>query len=155
MSEPRIDASSVAPLEAYKFVFKVVTRQSDSWGEAGHIDNAALSSLFNDARAVFFVSVLGESFFANTEARSLLLKRITTDFFGEARYPGDLDIGAAVDHVGRSSLNMRLATFRDGECLNLCRMVMVNTEHRRPAPFTDEERALFMAHSLPGVQAGA
>jgi acyl-CoA thioesterase FadM len=60
---------------------------------------------------------------------------------------GELAIGVAVEHVGRSSLRLRMEPGQRGEVCAVATVTLVAFDYasRRPVPLTDGQRAAFAA----------
>lgn len=79
-----------------------------------------------------------------------VIARLELEFLGEMHWPGTVEIGTRLDHVGRSSLTMAQSLF-----LRDCRVadarstvVLVDRSTRRPTPFPQETAAAL--HALTG-----
>ena len=69
---------------------------------------------------------------------------IGADYIEELYYPGTVDIGTAVRHVGKSSFHLGHGIFADGVCKAIATSVIVQVQGRplHAVPLTDEQKAL-------------
>jgi acyl-CoA thioester hydrolase len=81
---------------------------------------------------------------AGAEGR-VLLARSSIDYLREGRWPGSLDVGAAVMAVGRTSVTIGLGLFQDAQCIAVSDAVIVKLGDAGPAPWRDDERAALAA----------
>jgi acyl-CoA thioester hydrolase len=104
-----------------------------------HVNNAVFSSFFEAARVTLF----------RDPKRALMpdgltwtLAQITIDYLGEMHWPGTVEIGIGVAHLGRTSAVFEQAIFCEGRCTATARAVnvLMDLQTRRPAPITDEIR---------------
>ena len=65
-----------------------------------------------------------------------VVARLEIDFLGEVNWPGTVEIGTAVDEIGRSSYRFAHALFYKGACAATGRttMVLIDRETRRSRP---------------------
>jgi acyl-CoA thioester hydrolase len=105
-----------------------------------HVNNAVISTLFEAARVSLF----------RDPKRSLMpdgliwtLAQITIDYLGEMHWPGTVDIGIGLGHLGRTSAVFEQALFFEGRCTATAKAVnvLVDLKTRRPTPITDEIRS--------------
>jgi acyl-CoA thioester hydrolase len=71
------------------------------------------------------------------------LAQITIDYLGEMHWPGTVDIGIGLGHLGRTSAVFEQALFFEGRCTATAKAVnvLVDLKTRRPTPITDEIRS--------------
>ena len=93
----------------------------------GHINNVAVVSYYEDARATFNNELLG-LFSLHGSAKAgpfhFLVAQSRVDYLAEAHYPGTFQVGVAIGSIGRSSVVYYAGLFRDGRCLGLCDAVL-------------------------------
>jgi acyl-CoA thioester hydrolase len=96
----------------------------------GHVNNAVYSTYFETGRVGLIYERL------QVEGATSVLRHTEIDFLRELRWPGTVEIGTAVDEIGRSSYRLAQAIFHDGECVAhaLSTMVLIERETRRPRP---------------------
>jgi acyl-CoA thioester hydrolase len=120
------------------------TRWADMDG-FGHMNNARYFELIDTAIDLHLQEVVGGA--VDSLDQIGLFAEIGCRFFREVGYPAPIDLGVAVDHVGRSSIRYRVGFFQ-GDAPTAAaegRAVMVyvdNTRPERPAvPLPDIVRA--------------
>jgi acyl-CoA thioester hydrolase len=118
----------------------------------GHVNNAVFATFFESGRVVILYN---EKYGLIAPGASFVLARLSIDFLGEMRWPGEVEIGTAIAAVGNSSLKFRQALFVSGECVATAEntLVMVDKETHKPRPFTPEHAARIRASApaAPGV----
>ncbi len=110
----------------------------------GHVNNAVFATLLETGR----IEVLRDATAQLTEdGREWVIARLTLDFLGEIRWPGQVDIGTRVQRIGRASVGMEQALFQDGRIVARAETVIVQTdpETRRSTPLSDPVRERFAA----------
>jgi acyl-CoA thioester hydrolase len=117
-----------------------------------HVNNAVFATFFEAGRVV----ILYDAGLGGPDA-SFVLARLSIDYLGEIRWPGEVEIGTAIDTVGNSSLRFRQALFVDGTCVATAEntLVRVDKQTRRPLAFSPEHAARIRASApaAPGSQA--
>jgi len=96
----------------------------------GHVNNAVYSTYFESGRVdVIFDPEQG----LQVPGATTVLARVEIDYLRELRWPGTVEIGTAVEEIGRSSYIFRQAVFHDGVCAASARatMVLIDAETRR------------------------
>jgi acyl-CoA thioester hydrolase len=87
------------------------------------------------------------------EGATSVLARLEIDFLKELRWPGTVELGTAVEHIGTSSYVFTQAVFHDGACVAAGRttMVLIDRQTRRarplPAELIERLKRLKMARS--------
>jgi acyl-CoA thioester hydrolase len=108
----------------------------------GHVNNAVFTTLFETGRA----SLLGQPSLNawNNQQYAYVLARLEVDYRAELLWPGIVNVGTGVKSIGRTSLVLAQALFKDDVCvataLNV--MVQVGKASHQPEPFTDAQRAI-------------
>ena len=94
----------------------------------GHVNNAVYSTYLETGRVGLIYDRL------QVEGATSVLARAEIDFLRELRWPGSVEIGTAVDTIGRSSYRLAQAIFHEGVCAADARstMVLIDRETRRP-----------------------
>jgi acyl-CoA thioester hydrolase len=103
----------------------------------GHVNNAVYSTYFESGRVdVIFDPERG----LQVAGATTVLARVEIDYLRELRWPGTVEIGTAVETIGRSSYVFRQGVFHDGACAASARatMVLIDGETRRSRPLPDE-----------------
>lgn len=125
-------------LPCYPYVSPVIARYADVdpfW----HLNNVAIATYFEDARITFAAKLLNIGRLTGGESR-VLLARLAIDYLREGRWPGQLQVGAAVTAVGRTSVTIGLGLFQDDQCIAVSDAVLVRLGDSGPAPWRDDER---------------
>jgi acyl-CoA thioester hydrolase len=117
-----------------------------------HVNNAVFATFFESGRVVILYN---EEYGLISPEASFVLAHLSIDFLGEISWPGEVEIGTAIDTVGNSSLRVRQALFVSGACVATAEntLVRVDKETHRPFPFTPEHAARIRASApaAPGV----
>ncbi|MGD0722243.1 MAG: thioesterase family protein [Roseiarcus sp.] len=121
----------------------VSTRWSDN-DPYGHINNAAYYVFFDAAvNAILIEAGLLDP--ATSETIGLVVENNCV-YFSSLAFPDAIEIGVAVEQVGRSSVRYRLAAFKAGAPLAAAQgrytHVYVARATQRPTPIPDGHRAL-------------
>lgn len=102
----------------------------------GHVNNVAIAAFAETGRLAFdrdvILPLLGGA--------STILARLEIDYLRETHWPGDVEIGSRVIHVGNSSLRIGQGLFRDGTCFATSIAVMVNLRDGVSHPFGADAR---------------
>jgi len=109
----------------------------------GHLKNAPYFQLIDTAIDVHLQETIGEA--ANDTATIGVFAEASCRFFHEIAYPAPIDLGVAVERVGRSSIVYRVGLFQAGDqAAAEGRVVVVyvdGTDPARPAtPLPDAVR---------------
>lgn len=76
------------------------------------------------------------------EGPVFVLAHIAADYIEELYYPGQVDIGTSVRHVGRSSFHLGHGIFFEGVCKAIATSVIVQVQGRplESVPLSDAQR---------------
>lgn len=96
---------------AYPVRFPIQTRFCDT-DASGHINNVALMSYFELARAQYFRHAMGRF---NREGRGFILGSISARFLRQAFFGDELEARVGLSGVGRSSFRLSCRIFRPGD----------------------------------------
>jgi len=109
----------------------------------GHVNNVAYMVFFETGR-VAFLEQFGRPPRDREHGPVFVLAHIAADYIEELYYPGTVDIGTAVRHVGKSSFHLGHGIFTDGECKATATSVIVQVQGRplRSVPLTDDQKEL-------------
>jgi acyl-CoA thioester hydrolase len=109
----------------------------------GHVNNVAYMVYFETGR-VAFLEQLGTPPRDREHGPVFVLAHIAADYIEELYYPGRVDIGTALRHVGNSSFHLGHGIFVDGHCKAVATSVIVQVQGRplRTVPLTDEQKEL-------------
>jgi acyl-CoA thioester hydrolase len=112
------------------------TRWADMDG-FGHMNNARYFELIDTAIDVHLQETTGAAPDADDPDTIGVFAEASCRFFREMSYPSPIDLGVAVEHVGRSSIVYRVGLFQDSDdAAAEGRVVVVyvdNTDPARPA----------------------
>jgi acyl-CoA thioester hydrolase len=108
----------------------------------GHVNNAVFSSFFEAGRVTLFRGPRRDLQLM-PDGLIWTLAQITIDYLGEMHWPGTVEIGIGLAHLGRTSAVFEQALFFEGRCTATAKAVnvLVDLQTRRPAPITDEIRS--------------
>ncbi len=146
-SDDRVGAGRDAPgREDFPVHWPLTTRWADN-DQYGHVNNVAYYSYLDTAVNAWLIQATG------TDIRELpaigIVAQTSCRFLSPLSFPDRLDVGIAMEHVGRSSVAYRLAVFRDGtqEACAVARFVHVYVDRvtRTPVPVPDRIRAALRA----------
>ncbi len=106
----------------------------------GHINNLAIGALAENSRSFFMAEVVKP---ALGDAGLLVAVRVTSNFRQELFFPGEVEVGTAVEKLGGSSLTLGQGLFGADGCAATVETVLVllDADTRRPKPWPDEVRA--------------
>ncbi len=91
----------------------------------GHVNNAAFSTFLETGR----VEILYDpSSPLADEGAAFVIARLTLDFRGEIRWPGEVQIGTRVQRVGRSSVTLEQGLFQGDACVATAETVIVQMD---------------------------
>jgi acyl-CoA thioester hydrolase len=114
----------------------------------GHVNNAVFATYFETGRVGLIYDA--ENGLQVAGATSVVA-RLEIDFLGELRWPGTVEIGTAVEEIGRSSYRFLQAVFHAGAIAASGRttMVLIDSETRRARPLPPELIERLQALRLP------
>jgi acyl-CoA thioester hydrolase len=104
-------ARAAAPIRAdFRRFLSVATRWMDN-DHYGHVNNVAYYSYFDTAVNGFLIEATGVDI--RTLAAIGLVVETSCRYFEPVSFPDRLEVGLAVERLGRSSITYRLGVFRD------------------------------------------
>jgi acyl-CoA thioester hydrolase len=103
----------------------------------GHVNNAVFATYFESGRVGL---IYDQDNGLQVPGATSVVARLEIDFLGEVNWPGTVEIGTAVDEIGRSSYRFTHALFHKGACAATGRttMVLIDRESRRSRPLPPE-----------------
>lgn len=107
----------------------------------GHINNLALESMHENARATMNRSLFPEIYDVAARKFRLVTSQNAVHFLAEAHWPALVTTGAGVGRIGRTSFIASTGLFIDGTCVGVCDTVLVLLDDDGPVPFNDDDRA--------------
>ena len=129
-------------VDSYRFRTIIEPRFGDM-DALRHLNNVALAGIYEEGR-LRFTSTFNHGPIGDARARPVLAE-VRIRYLAEGRYPGALIVGVGVLNIGNSSYVIGQALFQDGGCIGISDVVVVWTEHGRPAPIPDDFRAALKA----------
>ena len=127
-------------LESYPVVGEIAARYGDMDAN-GHLNNLALESLHENARATMNRDLLPSAYDVTRRRIRLVTSQNTVHFLAEAHWPATIATGAGVGRIGRASYVASTALFISGSCIGVCDTVLVALGDDGPVPLPDEFRA--------------
>jgi acyl-CoA thioester hydrolase len=119
----------------------------------GHLNNLALESLHENARAEFNDRIFPGVYRPATRSIRLVSASNVVHFLAEVHWPATIDTGLAVGRLGRTSYVVSTALFVGEDCVSLCDTVLVvlgPDQDDGPIPIPEQARELLGAHLLRG-----
>lgn len=135
------------PLDAYPAKTLQTLRYNDM-DQAGHVNNAVYSTLFEAGRVPILYDPDRQMPPAGCH---FSIVRLTVDFMAEMTWPGEVTIGTGVTRIGGSSVALRQAVFNEGRCCAAAESVVVLTDStaRKSKPLPEHARAWFETLKMP------
>jgi acyl-CoA thioester hydrolase len=102
----------------------------------GHISNAVFAACCQNAR----MEVLSDPNRAPVpDGTHFVIARLQLDFLGEMHWPGTVEIGTRVEHIGRSSIVLMQGLFLKGRRVARAKsiVVLIDAATRRATPLPD------------------
>lgn len=130
--------------ESYPIRVPVRIRWSDTQG--GRVSPVGMAHLFEDAR-VFTLRALQITHAQNFHG---MARAVTIEHVADATLEDpQLELGAGIAAVGRTSFTYALAAFQNGRCVALGNAVDVRVIDGRSGVIEDEPRAALLRHAMP------
>ena len=106
----------------------------------GHVNNGAFAACFESARIKLLMEVGPK---ADEGAIQWVLARLCIDFRAQLFYPGEVEVGTKLVHVGGASLRAVQGLFSQGVCrgTSVATMVLIDVPSGRSTPIPDFLRA--------------
>jgi len=114
----------------------------------GHLNNLALESLHENARATMNRSLFPEIYDVATRRLRLVTSQNAVHFLAEAHWPAVIQTGAGVGRTGRTSFVASTGLFIEGNCIGVCDTVLVLLDDDGPVPLSDDARAALATVAL-------
>ncbi len=127
-------------LECYPILDEIAARYGDMDANA-HLNNLALESLHENARATMNQRLYPEAYRAGSRRLRLVTSQNAVHFLAEAHWPVTIRTGAGVGRIGRTSFIASTGLFVTGACIGICDTVLVMLGDDGPEPIPDEFRA--------------
>jgi acyl-CoA thioester hydrolase len=127
-------------LDTYPVIDEVQARYGDMDSNA-HLNNLALESMHENARATMNQSLFPDIYDLTTRRLRLVTSQNAVHFLAEAHWPGTVVTGAGVGRIGRTSFIASTGLFVDGRCVGVCDTVLVLLDDDGPVPIPDDRVA--------------
>jgi acyl-CoA thioester hydrolase len=114
----------------------------------GHLNNLALESLHENARALLNARVMPGIYDSSARRIRLVSATNVVHFLKEAHWPNTIGTGIGVGRLGRTSFVASTALFIGEDCISLCDTVLVTLGDDGPTPIPDSARAQLEALTL-------
>ena len=128
--------------DSYRWFMAIATRWADN-DAYGHVNNTVYYQWFDTAVNAWLVEA-GLLDLARGNPIGLVVETGCA-FFAPLSFPGEVEVGIAVDRLGNSSVTYRIGVFRIGEAACSAQghftHVYVDRSDRRSAPLPDDWRA--------------
>ncbi len=110
----------------------------------GHVSNAVFAICCQNARMELLHD---RSRIPLPIDAQFVVARLTLEFLKEMHWPGTVQIGTRLDHVGRSSVTMAQSLFLEGTCVAnaTSTVVLIDRSTRRATPFPHETASALRA----------
>lgn len=138
-------------LGCYPVVDEIAARYGDMDANA-HLNNLALESLHENARAMMNRQLLPQAYRAGDRSLRLVTSQNAVHFLAEAHWPATIATGAGVGRIGRTSYVASTGLFIDGGCIGVCDTVLVLLGDDGPVPLSDDFRAALQTVQLQAPQ---
>ena len=127
-------------LDSYPVVAEIAARYGDMDAN-GHLNNLALESLHENARATMNRSLFPDIYDVATRRLRLVTSQNAVHFLAEAHWPALIHTGAGVGRIGRTSFVASTGLFIEDSCIGVCDTVLVLLGDDGPVPLSDDARA--------------
>lgn len=128
-------------LDSYPVTDAVQARYGDMDAN-NHLNNLALESLHENARATMNRSLFPDIYDVTTRRLRLVTSQNAVHFLAEAHWPATIQTGAGVGRIGRTSFVASTGLFIDEKCIGVCDTVLVLLGDDGPVPIPDDELAV-------------
>jgi len=120
-----IDDLDLSDPKSFRHWHRITIRSADE-DPLGHVNNTIYAVWIEVARVMLIKPYLD----ASPDWMNTVLASMTIDFLNETQFPGDVDVGASLVHIGNRSLRSIYGVFRDGQCLATSRCTNVYFDMR-------------------------
>jgi len=136
-------------LQSYPVIDEIAARYGDMDAN-GHLNNLALESLHENARATMNRTLLPEAYDVGARRIRLVTSQNAVHFLVEAHWPATIQTGAGVGRIGRTSYVASTGLFIAGTCIGVCDTVLVALGADGPVPIPDKLRTALQTVLLRG-----
>ncbi len=133
------DTLDLTDPETFRYWHRITIRSADE-DSLGHVNNTIYAVWIEVARVMLIKPYLAES----PDWMDTVLASMAIDFLQETRFPGEIDVGARLVHIGNRSIRSVYGVFREGTCLatSSCVNVYFDQQARRSTAPTEAMRAV-------------
>ena len=117
----------------YPFSHEINTRFADLDPNA-HVNNVAMAGLLEDSRVRFHRQCGYRNLLVGMTS---MVASVAIEYLGEAAYPDSVEIGCAMEHVGRTSHRLVQVVTQYGKPIVFARTVLVTVGPDGPAPLPE------------------
>ena len=128
----------------YEYGIDIPTRFADMDINA-HVNNAALLSIFEDARVRFSAQIGANPLLSE---RRILIVATHLEYLAQTHYPTPVHVKIGVLALGRSSWSLAHLGLQDGAATGFLRATLVSSEGARALPMLDAHRQCLQRHML-------
>ena len=126
-------------LESYPVIDTIAARYGDMDAN-GHLNNLALESLHENARATMNRELLPSAYDVTRRRIRLVTSQNAVHFLAEAHWPATIATGAGVGRIGTTSYVASTGLFINGTCIGVCDTVLVMLGDEGPVELPAEFR---------------
>ncbi len=120
--------------------FPLITFDKIRYGDTdrqGHVNNASFATFLETGRAELFYKELHGLL---PEGATFVVANINLNLLGEVFWPGKVDIGTGVIHIGNSSIKVLQHIYYNGKCVAIAETINVQVKNNKSLPLSDEMR---------------
>lgn len=134
--------------DAFRFWTEEKLRNADT-DQFGHVNNAAVASLFEAGRMELFGNRPEDP---DAAPLQIVVVRLLMNYHKELYYPGQVAIGTVVTRVGRTSFDLAQGLFLGSTCFasSEATCVAIDPASRQPAPIPAAMRGYLAAPHRAG-----
>lgn len=151
---PLVDAASRPhPARSDRSLYPVSGLALARYGDMdanGHVNNLALESMHENARAEFNQHIFPGIYDPATRTIRLVTANNVVHFLAEVHWPARIETGLGIGRLGRTSYVVSTALFVGDNCVGLCDTVLVMLGDDGPIPIPEQARDLLGTYLLRG-----
>jgi acyl-CoA thioester hydrolase len=131
-SETAVPREQPPKLEDFPIRVSDIVRYRDM-DRQQHVNNAVFSTYLESGRVGL---IYDKENGLQVEGTTSVVARLEIDFLGELHWPGTVEIGTAIEEIGKRSYRFVAAVFHKEACVAIARttMVLIDRETRRSRP---------------------
>jgi acyl-CoA thioester hydrolase len=128
---------------AYRHWTKDILRYGDT-DRQGHVNNAVFSTFLESGRVAILYNKQRP---VTPRGCAFVIARLVLDFRAEILWPGEVETGSALSHIGNSSVRFGQGIFTATGCAATAEttIVLMDEQTRKSRPLPDEARAALVA----------